>query len=95
MQLMKQKRYQDATLVMDRVIERLSKIKVPKGAEWGDELEATKSKVQVLRMQASSKTSNGGNLDKVAKAIENSFNETHESVFGGVWTGPMNMQKLR
>lgn len=93
--LMKQKRYQDAVLVLDRVIERLSRIKVPKGADWADELAATKSKVQVLRMQASGKTSDGGNLDKVAKAIEKSFNETHESVYGGVWTGPMNMQKLR
>jgi len=47
-----------------------------------------------LRRHASQKAS-GSQVSKLAKVIEKSFDTTHESVYGGVWTGPMDMQKLR
>jgi len=92
--MIQKKQYADAVSLLDRVIDRLSQIKVPKGAPYLDEFEALKSRVLALRMQAGEKVPPSG-YDKTIKAVEKSFDTAHESVFAGVWTGPMNMQKLR
>lgn len=93
--LMKQKRYEDAEVVLNQVINSLSSIKVPSGASYATNLEQLKSDVLALRRQASEKSAGGEGMQKVVQAIENSFNTTHESVFGGVWSGPVDMSTLR
>lgn len=93
--LMNEKRYEDAEVVLNQVIDRLSNIPVPNGAPYAADLEQLKSNVLALRRQASEKSAGGDGMQKVVKAIETSFNTTHESVFGGVWSGPVDMSTLR
>lgn len=93
--LIEQKRYQDAEVVLNGVINSLSGIKVPSGASYATNLEKLKSDVLALRRQASEKGAHGKGLQKFVQAIEHSFDTTHESVFGGVWSGPVDMSTLR